>query len=174
MHIMAVSKKLRASSATKASTTKATQQVLRSASRKSKKRLFSGMSYREVQRSNANRRGLLDKTVQRTLKAEGYKNVGWDNVVALYQKINALMLQHDPAEETLEDLFLKAERVGNKYQTTEEIAAFNQKLAAEVNKAADKIERQFPEPEGGEFVDYSQMATPVGLATKTAHRRKRR
>lgn len=141
---------------------------------KSKKRLFSGMDYREVQRSNASRRQRLDQEVQRTLKADGYKNIGWENVIALYQKINELTLQRDPTEETLEDLFLIAEQVGSKYQTAKEVAEFNQKLASEVNKVADKIEQQFPEPEGGEFIDYRQVAMSVGTAMRTPHRRRRR
>lgn len=143
------------------------------AHKKTQKRLFSGMGYREVQRSNSQRRSLLDKDVQRSLKSEGYKNVGWDNIVALYQKINELMLQPDPSEDTLEDLFLRAERIGNKYQTSEEITEFNQKLAAEVNKIAEKIEQQFPEPEGGEFYDYSQTTTPVRTTRKAVRKRRR-
>ena len=136
---------------------------------KSKKRLFSGMGYREVQRSNSNRRSKLPKKDQTWLKEQGYKNVGWDNVIALYQRINELLLQPDPNEDTLEELFLKADRIGNKYQTSEEIADFNRKLAAEVNEIADKVDQQFPESEM-EFVDYSQPKTKA----KSRSKRKRR
>ena len=122
---------------------------------KTQKRLFCGMSYREVQRSNSDRRSKLPKQDQKWLKAEGYKNVGWDNIIALYQKINDVSLQPDANEETLEELFLKADRIGNKYQTPEEIAAFNQQLAVEVNEIADEIDRQFPDTEM-EFIDYSK------------------
>lgn len=125
------------------------------ATQKSKKRFFSGMGYREVQRSNKSRRGKLPKKDQAWLKEKGYKNVGWENVIQLYQKINDLLNQPDPNEDTLEDLFLKADRIGNKYQTPEEIADFNQKLATEVHEIADEIDRQFPEPEM-EFIDYSR------------------
>lgn len=127
------------------------------ASKKSKKRLFSGMSYRDVQRSNSNRRSKLPKKDQSWLKENRYKNVGWDNVIKLYQKINDLLLQPDPDEDTLEELFLKADRIGNKYQTPAEIREFNQKLSVAVNEVADEIDRQFPETEM-EVVDYSKMA----------------
>mgnify|MGYP001800671159 CR=1 FL=1 len=120
------------------------------ASKKSKKRLFSGMGYREVQRSNSGRRKKLPKKDQIWLKEQGYKNVGWD-------------------EDTLEELFLKADRIGNKYQTPAEIAKFNQKLSTEVNEIADEIDRQFPEPET-EFVDYSQTATKRQSSTKRKRR----
>ena len=137
---------------------------------KTSKRLFSGMGYREVQRSNSKRRSRLDKATQKRLKTEGYKNVGWDNVIALYQKINDIAFQPDPQEDTLEDLFLKADRIGSRYQSAEEIAQFNQKLAAEVDKIGEKIEQQFPEPEGGEFIDFSQPSAKTksvkGKSTK--------
>ena len=137
--------------------------------KKSKKRLFSGMGYREVQRSNSNRRSKLPKKDRTLLKEQGYKNVGWDNVIALYQKINELLLQPDPNEDTLEELFLKADRIGNKYQTPEEIADFNRKLAVEANEIANEVDRQLPELET-EFIDYSQSRTKA----KSRSKRKRR
>jgi len=128
------------------------------AARKSKKRLFSGMSYREVQRSNAIRRNKLPKKDQNWLKENGYKNVGWDNIIKLYQKINDLLAQPDPNEPTLEELFLQADQIGNKYQTPEEIEAFNQRLKAEARAISEEVDRQFPE-EGIEFIDYSKRAS---------------
>ena len=127
------------------------------ASKKQKKRLFSGMGYRDVQRSNSNRRSQLPKKERSWLKENGYKNVGWDNVIRLYQKINELLLQPDPNEDTLEELFLKADQIGNKYQTPAEIKEFNQKLSVAVNEVADEIDRQFPEPEI-EVVDYRKSS----------------
>ena len=126
------------------------------------------MGYRDVQRSNSNRRSKLPKKEQSWLKENGYKNVGWDNVIKLYQKINELLLQPDPNEDTLEELFLKADRIGNKYQTPEEIKEFNQKLTAEVNKIADEIDRQFPESEM-EFVDYSKTAKRQASVKRKRH-----
>ena len=137
--------------------------------KKRQKRTFSGMGYREVQRANRNRRAQLPKPQQRELKAQGYKNVGWDNVIALYQKINDLLLQGDPQEDSLEALFLKADRIGNKYQTAAEIDDFNQKLAAEAHAIADEIDRQFPEPET-EFIDYSQPKNKAKSPAKTRRR----
>jgi len=128
------------------------------ASRKKQSRTFSGMSYREVQRSNSIRRNKLPKNHQIWLKENGYKNVGWDNVIQLYQKINELLNQPDEDDEpTLEELFLEADRIGKKYQTPEEIEAFNQEMAAEVNAVSDLVDQQFPETEV-EVIDYSQIS----------------
>lgn len=124
-------------------------------SKRRKKRLFSGMSYREVQRSNSTRRSQLPKQEQKWLKANQYTNVGWDNVIKLYQKINDLIARSNSEESTLEDLFLEADRIGSKYQTAAEKDAFNEQLASEVNEVADLVDKQFPEPEF-EFTDYSQ------------------
>ena len=126
------------------------------ASRKHQSRTFSSMGYPEVQRSNSIRRSKLPKTHQIWLKENGYKNVGWDNVIRLYQKINELLAQPDADNElTLEELFLEADRIGQKYQTREEIEAFNQQLAGEVSAISDLIDQQFPETEV-EVIDYSQ------------------
>lgn len=124
------------------------------AKQKRQTRTFSGMSYRQVQHSNSIRRGKLPKTNQIWLKENGYKNVGWNNIIQLYQKINDLLAQ-DEDEPTLEKLFLEAERIGQKYQTREEREAFNQTMAAEVSAISDLIDQQFPETET-EVIDYSQ------------------
>ena len=134
-------------------------------SKKSKKRLFSGMSYREVQRSNSNRRSNLSKKDQKWLKDNGYKNVGWDNVIKLYQKINDFLTSSDLDDPSLEDLFLKADKIGSKYQTQEEVEAFNQALKLEVEEISDEIDKQFPDLEH-ELVDYSQHS--VGRTSKKA------
>lgn len=117
------------------------------------KRQFSGMGYRQVQRENTQRRSQLPKADQQWLKTHGYRNVGWDNVVKLYQKINDLLTTSTEDDPSLEDLFLQADRIGDKYQTPEEKAAFQTQLAAEVGQVADLIDQQFPEPET-EAVDY--------------------
>lgn len=128
------------------------------ASQKQQSRTFSGMGYREVQHSNSIRRIKLPKPEQIWLKENGYKNVGWDNVIRLYQKINELLNQPDADDEpTLEELFLEADRIGKKYQTPEEIEAFNQEMAAEVNAVSDLVDQQFPETDV-EVIDYSQMS----------------
>ncbi|MEO0706183.1 MAG: hypothetical protein AAF050_11030 [Cyanobacteria bacterium J06649_5] len=137
--------------------------------KKSNKRLFSGMGYREVQRANSSRRAQLPKADQGLLKQQGYKNVGWDNVIALYQKLNELSLRPKKGEDTLEELFLKADRIGNKYQTAEEIADFNRKLATEVNEIADVIDQQFPETET-ESIDYRRQPVKPQRVAKRKHR----
>lgn len=51
----------------------------------------------------------------------------------------------DPNADSLEELFMKADRIGNKYQTPEEIAAFN-KAEAEANaQLGDAIDQAFPD-----------------------------
>ena len=134
------------------------------ASKKSKKRLFSGMGYRDVQRSNSTRRRQLPKAEQNWLKENGYRNVGWDNVIQLYQKINELLSVSDADDPTLEDLFLKAESIGNKYQTVEEREAFNEALRTEAEAIAQKIDQQFPDDEV-EFIDFSN-ASPASTHSK--------
>lgn len=124
-------------------------------SKKRQKRSFSGMSYREVQRSNTNRKQMLSKPEQKWLKENGYRNVGWDQVVKLYQKINDLQSSSDPDLPSLEDLFLKVDQIGSKYQTSEEIAAFNQALQTEVEEISNVVDQQFPDTDY-EVVDYSQ------------------
>ncbi|NEQ20482.1 MAG: hypothetical protein F6K28_14805 [Microcoleus sp. SIO2G3] len=62
-------------------------------------------------------------------------------------------------EPTLEELFLEADRIGQKYQTREEREAFNQEMAAEVSAISDLIEQQFPETEL-EVIDYSKSSRP--------------
>ena len=139
------------------------------AKQKNKKRLLSGMSYREVQQSNSSRKSKLPKTKQRWLKENGYRNVGWDNVIKLYQKINDLLASSDADDPSLEELFLKADQIGNKYQTPEEIEAFNQALRAEVEAISDTIDKQFPDE--FEFVDYSQKARQTAKS-KPSQKRK--
>ncbi|MBE9136363.1 hypothetical protein IQ254_03960 [Nodosilinea sp. LEGE 07088] len=124
-----------------------------------KQRLFSGMNYREVQRSNTNRRKKLHKADQAWLKDNGYKNIGWDNVIQLYQKINDILTSPKPDDPTLEDLFLKADQIGQKYQTPDEIKAFEQTLQVEVDAISEQIDNQFPDQDV-EMIDYSAASRP--------------
>jgi hypothetical protein len=124
------------------------------ATRKSLKREFKGMGYGELQRANSSNRGNLPQQQQKWLKANGYKNVGWDNVIVLYHKLEEL-LDSPYQDMSLEELFLEAERIGNKYQTPTEISEFNQQLAQEVAEIADLVDQQFPDHEV-EAIDFSQ------------------
>ncbi|MGB3614467.1 MAG: hypothetical protein WBA10_11805 [Elainellaceae cyanobacterium] len=119
-----------------------------------KKRLFSGMGYRDVQHSNSTRRRLLSKANQSWLKRSNYRNVGWENVIRLYQKINDLIEDSDD-DLTLEELFLEADRIGEKYQSPEEIRDFNRQLSNEVSEISGLVDKQFPEDKV-EFIDFSK------------------
>jgi hypothetical protein len=125
------------------------------ATQKSQKRNFNGLSYSQVQRANSDNRGKLKKEDQKWLKDNGYKNVGWNNVISLYQKIEEILDQSRFEEMSLEELFLEADRVGNKYLTPEEIATFNQQLSKEAAEIGELIDQQFPDTEI-EVVDYGK------------------
>jgi C-terminal processing protease CtpA/Prc len=118
-----------------------------------KKRNFIGMSYHEIQRANSINKNKLSKKDRKWLKDNDYKNLGWDRVIALYQKIEELLQQEQFKDLTLEELFLEADRIGNKYLTKEEIAEFNQKLSKEVSEIEKEIDRQFPDTEV-EVIDF--------------------
>jgi malic enzyme len=123
--------------------------------KKSAKKKFNGMSYRAVQIANSKNRSKLSKKDQAWLKENSYKNIGWHNVINLYQQIDELLNKQQIADLSLEELFLEADRIGNKYLTSQEIIEFNQKLSIEVNEIAEKIEQQFPDTEI-EFIDFSK------------------
>ena len=117
---------------------------------------FQGMGYREVQSSNSKNRKKLDKAEQTWLKANGYKNIGWNKVIELFQKIEELQDKAKIKDWSLEELFLESDRIGNKYLTDREIHEFNQKLAQEVNQISELIDRQFPDSTV-EIIDFSQQ-----------------
>lgn len=122
-----------------------------------KKINFKGMSYREVQSLNSEKRGNLKKEDQKWLRDNGYRNVGWDNLINLYHKIEDF-LDKDPLKNlTIEELFLEADRIGNKYLTPQEIEEFNHKLSKEVNDIAEEIDKQFPYTEI-EVIDFSNKS----------------
>ena len=120
---------------------------------KKTKRTFQGLTYVQVQRQNSDNRRQLSPENQRWLKENGYRNVGWEAVIQLFEKIEELRAKEKVADLSLEDLFLEADRVGNKYQTTEEIQAFNQALSERVERISDLVDQQFPDTEV-EVIDY--------------------
>ncbi|MEH2009786.1 hypothetical protein [Nostoc sp.] len=122
---------------------------------KSKKRNFRGISYRVVQLANSKNRNKLHKKDQTWLKEEFYKNIGWENVIKLYQKVEEFIDNYQLEELTLEELFIEADRIGNKYFTNQEIKEYNQSLSREVNEVAEEIDKQFPDTEM-EFIDFSK------------------
>jgi predicted XRE-type DNA-binding protein len=125
------------------------------ASQTSPTRTFKEMSYREVQRTNSENRSKLTKESQQWLKQNGFKNVGWDKVIELYQKIEELLAQAKFEDMSLEELFLEADRIGNKYLDSDEVNEFQQQLAKEVAEIGELIDQQFPDTEI-EVIDYSK------------------
>ncbi|MFM7409058.1 MAG: hypothetical protein ACKO3K_20960 [Cuspidothrix sp.] len=121
------------------------------------KKIFQGMSYHQVQKHNSQYRIKLSPEDQKWLKENGYKNIGWDNVINLYNTIQDFLAKYQVEDLTLEELFLEADRIGNKYLTDEEIQDFNQKLGKELNEISEEIDKQFPQTEM-EMIDFSQNA----------------
>jgi hypothetical protein len=140
-------------------------------SKSRKKRLFDGMDYRELQCSNTQRKKLLTRADQVWLKSHQYKNSGWENVIKLHQKINALLSSYQEDDLSLEDLFLEADRIGNKYQTTKEINAFHQALSATVESISQQVDHYFPDEES-EMIDY-RPRQPESAKVRKAKGRKR-
>jgi hypothetical protein len=125
------------------------------ASKKKERRIFQGMSYCEVQSSNSKLRIKLHKEDQKWLKENGYKNIGWDNIIDFYKKIEYFFKKYELEDDTLEELFLEADRIGNKYLTNEEIEDFNKRMSKEVDEISIEIDKRFPDTEI-EFADFSR------------------
>jgi hypothetical protein len=117
------------------------------------KKIFQGMDYRQVQKSNSKNRLKLKQQEQKWLKNNQYKNIGWNNVINLFNKIKDFLEAEKIKGLTLEELFLEADRVGNKYLTSQEIREFEGKLAQQVNQIAVIIDEQFPDSEI-EIIDF--------------------
>lgn len=125
-----------------------------------KKRNFLGMSYREVQRWNSDNRKKLNRQQQKNLKEQGFRNIGWESVIELYLVLETL-IKPDPEPESelgLEELFLEASRIGDKYQTDEDRANFQEKFNREIAEIDQLIEGHFPESPVLEFIDYSKSS----------------
>jgi len=113
------------------------------------------MGYRKLQRKNSRNRNLLTKEHQKWLKENNYKNVGWERVISLYQKILELQREAQINDLNLEELFIEADRIGNKYFSGQEIQEQQQKIAMELNEITDILDNQFPKQQA-EVIDYSQ------------------
>ncbi len=124
-------------------------------SQKNKPRTYLRMGYRKLQRKNTRNRNLLSKDHQKWLKDHNYKNVGWEQIISLYQKILDLQREEQINDLSLEELFLEADRVGNKYLSGQEIQAQQQKIAVELNEITEILDTQLP-PQQAEVIDYSQ------------------
>ena len=124
-------------------------------SKKSSARTFQGMNYRKVQRKNSRDRQLLTKENQTWLKKHNYRNLGWTNVIQLFEKIRELQEQEIVKSLSLEELFIEADRIGNKYLNSQEINQRHQRIAQEVDEIADIIDSQYPNQKV-EIIDYSK------------------
>jgi hypothetical protein len=125
---------------------------------------YQGLNYRSVQQKNTLSRTKLPKIQQVWLKDNHYKNVGWEAVIQLCEKIAELLEQVELEEFSLEELFLEADRIGNKYQTPEEVSQFQEAMAVEANEIADSVDRQFPQTEA-EVIDFSR-SVPAAKSRK--------
>jgi hypothetical protein len=118
------------------------------------KKTFQGMNYRQVQKNNSKKRLELQPEEQKWLKNNHYKNIGWNNVINLFNKIKEFLDADKIEDLTLEELFLEADRIGNKYLSNQEIREFEDTLAQQVNQIAVMIDEQFPDSEI-EIIDFS-------------------
>lgn len=125
------------------------------ASKKSQPKTFNGMSYSKLQRANSKNRDKLKPEDKKWLKENGYRNVGWENTIKLYQQIEEILGKYQFEDMSLEELFLEADRIGNKYLDAQEIEEYNQQLSQEVAEIGELIDQQFPDTEV-EAIDYSQ------------------
>ncbi|HEY9771563.1 MAG TPA: hypothetical protein V6C71_24225 [Coleofasciculaceae cyanobacterium] len=124
-------------------------------SKTSSAKTFRGMNYRKVQRKNSRDRQQLTKENQTWLKAHKYRNLGWTNVIRLFNKIREFQEQEIIKSLSLEELFIEADRIGNKYFNSQEINQRNQRIAQELDEIADIIDSQYPDRKL-EIIDYSK------------------
>ncbi|OKH18442.1 hypothetical protein [[Limnothrix rosea] IAM M-220] len=110
-----------------------------------KKKLYQNKSYRDLQVENKINRNALSKKQQHQLKTEGYRNIGWAKVIQLYEKLKQINLLKSVEDVTLEELFIDADRIGNKYQTKKEIQDFQERLNQVNQEIADSVDKLFPD-----------------------------
>ena len=123
--------------------------------KKSSKRIFKGMSYRQVQRKNSRNRQQLSKENQFWLKKHNHRNIGWSNVIQLFDKLEELQEQEIVKNLSLEELFIEADFIGNKYLDSQEINQRNLRIAKELDEIADIIDSHYPD-NTIEISDYSK------------------
>ena len=113
------------------------------------------MNYRKVQKKNSRNRDRLTKEHRLWLKENKYRNVGWNNVIELFKKIIELQQKETVKSMSLEELFIEADRVGNKYIDNQEINRRDLRIVKELNEIAEIIDRQYPD-DRLEVIDYSK------------------
>jgi hypothetical protein len=135
-------------------------------------RTVEGLGYRGMQQANAARRDRLSKADRAALRQQGFRNVSWDHVIRLSQRLDELLNKPELDQSdlpSLDSLFLEADRIGNVYQSAEEIAAFNQALAEASSAVDEAIEAHFPDNEV-EIVHFQSSPSP-GRSAKRKPRR---
>ena len=120
------------------------------------KKEFDGMGYRQVQWSNSDNKSKMKSEEIQLLKNSGYKNVGWKKVTQLYLKIEEMLTSPYRENWSLDELFLEADRIGQKYQSADEIATFEKQFTMLSQEIDDEIERHFPDTQV-EIIDFSKV-----------------
>jgi Holliday junction resolvasome RuvABC endonuclease subunit len=110
-------------------------------------RFYNGMKYRQLQSYNTQKRQSLSEEKKQWLKSNDYRNIGWEKIIKLYEKITEFLLKDSLQDISLEDIFLEADRIGNKYQNSEEIHKLNQQLCQINQEISDEIDKHFPDDE---------------------------
>jgi hypothetical protein len=118
------------------------------------KRTYRDLDYPALQAQNSQQRAQLSLEQRRHLQQQGYKNVGWEKVIALAERLEQLRMPGEFADWSLDELFLEAERVGDRYQTPDEIARHRDQMAVETAAIEALIEQQFPDPDP-EVIDFA-------------------
>jgi hypothetical protein len=119
-------------------------------------RVYKDFTYRSLQKNNSVERAKLSKAQQSALASNGLQNVGWDHIIKLREELIKISLAQNT---TLEDLFINADRIANKYQSAEEISEFNQKMSESAARISDLIDSQFPPGDKVEFIDFGTKTT---------------
>ena len=120
------------------------------------KREFNGMGYRQVQRSNSDNKAKITSEEIELLKNSGYKNVGWEKVTQLNLKLQEMLTSPYRENWSLDELFLEADRIGQKYQSADEIATFEKQFTILSQEIDDEIDRHFPDTQV-EIIDFSKV-----------------
>jgi hypothetical protein len=137
-----------------------------------KKQLFTyaGLGYKALQRDNRIKRNELPNSEQIWLKDNGYSNLGWTQVIALFDKIKNLLEIQGLIEWSLEDLFLEADRIGEKYQEPEDIQKFQLAMATEAEQISEIIDQYFPDNQS-EVIDFSLMQSKEKKHKSKSHKK---
>ncbi|MFN5855023.1 MAG: hypothetical protein ACK456_03855 [Pseudanabaenaceae cyanobacterium] len=116
-------------------------------------KLFQSMTYRQVQKLNSQIRLTLRKDDQIWLKQQGFRNVGWSNVIKLYENISAILERYDQELPGLDELFIEADCIGNKYLDPNELQEYQSKLADQNRLFEEQVDQRFPDTEV-EMIDF--------------------